>query len=145
MPKICEGLPLSLTYGTLVHFSQEIDDYGNSYVMLYIASSQLMPSIGMVLTHDQILNESKGKSAEKKPYNLKFKIPQDRQEITIGLEPGENYWIEYASGQGGLKSEAGKYVDYQAMSLREISKSLPDRWKELIKASQQRTTQPAAA
>ncbi len=145
MPKIREGLPLSLTYGTLVNFSQEVDDYGNPYVMIYVASSQLMPSIGMVLSHEQILSESKGKSAEKKPYNLKFKITQDRQELTVGLEPGENYWIEYASGQSGLKSEAGKYIDYQAMSLREISKTLPERWKELIKASQQRTPQATAA
>ena len=144
MPKIREGLPLSLTYGTLVNFAQEVDDQGNPYVMLYVTSSQLLPSIGMVVTNEQILGDSKSKAAENRPYNLKFKITKDRQELTVGLEIGENYWIEYASGQGGLKSDNGKYIDYQAMSLREISKQLPDRWKELIKASQ-RQAQPQAA
>jgi len=141
-PKIREGLPLSIAYGNLINFVQEVDDNGNPYVMLYFTSSQYMPSVGIVLTHEQILAEHSKKKPEAKPYNLKFKVTNDKQELTIGLEIGECYWIEYASGQGGLKGNDGRHVDYQAMSVREISKHFPQRWRELVQSSQHRQAQP---
>ena len=137
MAKIREGLPLSITFGTLVNYAAGVDDYGNEYVMLYFVAPQLMPSLNLVLSQEQILAEHANTKPENKPYNLKFKIPKSRQELTVGLEIGNDYFIEYAQGMSGLKSDKGNYVDYQAMSMQAVGKQIGDRWRQFIKDSQQ--------
>lgn len=136
MAKFKEGLPLSLTMATLVNYKKEVSDSGDPYVELYFLSVQSLPSVGIKLEPKDILKKFEGKKSEDKPYNLKFKIYQDKQELTVGLNVGQTYWIEYSTGQNSFGDGDGKHRTYLASSIFEIKESLPDYWKELYRQSQ---------
>lgn len=147
--KLKEGSPILLTYAEYVGYEDGVDDYtGLPFVELFFLSNQYLPSADIELEAIKFGNSSKS-DAKQKSYNLKFKILQSQQHLTIGLETGASYFLEFCYVSGSLEGKTREFRSYNTTKLRSINKTLPSQYLAyhnlIVKASQAQSQAQAQA
>lgn len=134
MSKFREGCPLALSYGCLVNYTKDVDNAGKPFVTLYFLVNQLLQSIGIYISLDDVLAKHKDTLPDDKPYNIKIKVPSDSIDLAKSLTLGESYWIEYATGMQNISIDS-QSVTYQGYYLVSCSRSIPDYWRDIVRST----------